>query len=159
MMTDISHRTTVVNLLDAAAGLKAKAKANPASAPVGDEAAQPAPAASPKAALAVVDIFGHESCMFALMGAGVGAATFSVKHGDDPDNLTDADPMCLVMDEEVEAASTVIRLGYIGARRYVQVEPSVTPTAAVAVLQRPDVCPKTKAKDDDATARAKTARK
>lgn len=116
MMTDISHRTNVVNLLDAS----------------GD---------------GTVDLFGYESCMFAYMGVGIGATTFTVKHGDDKDALEDCDPLCLVP-EEAAADASLLRLGYIGARRYVKVTPSATPTAAVAVLQRPDVCPVTK---DDGT--------
>lgn len=136
MMTDISERTKVVNLLDTT---RQAARAAAQAAKDGKTAIQP------RAGLAVVDLLGYESCMFALMGAGMGNAAFTVKHGDDEANLEDAEEYCLVQDTEAEPTDKVKRLGYIGARRYVQVASTTSPTAAVAVLQRPAACPKTKA--------------
>lgn len=137
MMTDISERTKVVNLLDATrmaqSGRTAAAKEGEATA------------IQPRAGLAIIDLLGFESCMFALMGAGIGNATFTVKHGDDESNLEDADEYCLVQDSEALPTDKVKRLGYIGARRYVQIASTVAPTAGVAVLQRPSAVPKTRA--------------
>lgn len=134
MMTDISERTKVINLLDATrtAARTAQAKEG-ATTPI-----------QPRTGLAVVDLLGYESCMFALMGAGMGSSVLSVKHGDDEANLEDADDYCLIHDNEAEATDKVQRLGYIGARRYVQVVSTTSPTGAVAVLQRPSACPKSK---------------
>lgn len=136
MMTDISERTKVINLLDATRTAARTAQAK--------EGAQGATTIQPRAGLAVVDLLGYESCMFALLGAGMGSSVLSVKHGDDEANLEDAEDYCLIHDNEAEATDKVQRLGYIGARRYVQVVSTTSPTTAVAVLQRPSACPKSK---------------
>lgn len=136
MMTDISERTKVVNLLDATR----MAQSGKAATKDGEGAT-----IQPRTGLAIVDLLGYESCMFALMGAGIGSSTLTVKHGDDEASLEDADGYCLVQDSEATATDKVKRLGYIGARRYVQVASTVSPTAGVAVLQRPSAVPKTRA--------------
>lgn len=140
MMTDISERTKVVNLMDATR----MAQSGRATAKEGENGGT---AIQPRTGLAIVDLLGYESCMFALMGAGVGNATLTVKHGDDEANLEDAEEYCLVQDSEAEPTDKVKRLGYIGARRYVQVASTVAPTAGVAVLQRPSAVPKTRASE------------
>lgn len=139
MMTDISERTKVINLLDATRMAQARTQAKDGAKEGGATQIQP------RTGLAVVDLLGYDSCMFALMGAGMGNATLTVKHGDDEANLEDADPYCLIQDSEAEPTDKVKKLGYIGARRYVQIASTVSPTAGVAVLQRPAACPKTKA--------------
>lgn len=92
------------------------------------------------AALTTVDIMGYDSVMFVITGAGVGAASLTVKHGDAQDNLEAADSLCLIQDNAA-ASAKVKKLGYIGGRRYVQVTSSVAGNG-VAILQNATATPR-----------------
>lgn len=128
MMTDISHITEVRVLAAATRVAKAPATAG-AAAPRED---------TPASGTAAVDIAGFSSVLFVATGTGAGALTLSVKHGDEPDELEDALEDCLIHEDEVDTAATTQKLGYIGARRYVQL---VGATSGVVILQRPAVMP------------------
>lgn len=129
MMTDISHITDVRVLGAATRAAKTPAATAGAAAPRED---------TPTSGLAAVDIAGFSSVLFVATGTGAGALTLSVKHGDEPDALEDALDDCLIHDDDADTTATTQKLGYIGARRYVQL---VGATAGVVILQRPAVMP------------------
>lgn len=129
-MTDISH-VTHVEVLAAAARAADMAMA-PNGAPVKAAAGREG-----TSAMAAIDTLGYNSVLFVATGAGAGALTLSVKHGDTATDLEDALEDCLIH-EASDSTATTQKLGYIGGRRYVQL---VGATAGVVIMQRPNVMP------------------